>query len=113
MASKLSTRMTKQQPNLAFSVRVATEQGRSVVGFLTQVLMNTEETTTDRLKAADMLLNRGWGRAPVEVHIQVEETITLKSYSIDELISMRETMKALEASEVVDAEFEVEGEDDA
>ena len=60
-----------------------------------------------------MLLNRGWGRAPVEVHIQVEETITLKSYSIDELISMRETMKALEASEAIDAEFEVEGEDDA
>jgi hypothetical protein len=97
-------RQKKASPNLALSARAATKQGRDIITFLVDVLRSEHEITSDRLKAADLLLNRGWGRAPIEIHVEVEETVTLKTYSLDDLLSMRKAMNQLEESrEVIEA----------
>ena len=97
-------RQKKASPNLSLSTRMATKQGRDIITFLVDVLRDEHEITSDRLRAADLLLNRGWGRAPIEIHVEVEETVTLQTYSLDDLLSMRKAMNQLEENrEVIEA----------
>ena len=89
-------RQKKASVNLALAARMSTKQGRDILTFLLQVMRDGREMTSDRIQASKLLLERGWGRAPIEVHIEVEETITLKSYSLDDLMSMKKAMDELD-----------------
>ena len=61
---------------------------------LFEVLHDSGEATKDRLHAAEILLNRGWGKAIETVVIEeVNHTeIALKEYSIQELKALRDAM---------------------
>lgn len=55
---------------LAKRVRDAVEDGENIVSFLTTVLADQSESTRDRIAAAQILMERGWGKAPQLIDVE-------------------------------------------
>ena len=74
---------------LAEKVRKATRDGGSLIRLLTDIAGGhiQEAKVSDRLAAADILLNRGWGKAIQQVDVDVDMNIThhLDAFSVQEL----------------------------
>ena len=92
-----SPRQKKASKNLALTARTATRNGTRLIDFLCRVYQNEDEQMSDRLHAAQILFERGWGKAPIEVHVEIEETTTLSRFSLEQLLSMQQSMNQLEA----------------
>jgi len=100
-----SPRQKKASKNLALTARTATRNGTQLINFLCRVYQDEGEQMSDRLHAAQMLFDRGWGKAPIEVHVEIEETTTLSRFSLEQLLSMQQSMNQLEAGiEVIEGE---------
>ena len=68
----------------------------------------TNQETKDRLKAAEILLNRGWGRAIETIVIEDESGILqeLRQFNLDELKNMRDNALTIEGDIRIIAEGE-------
>lgn len=80
---------------LASKIRGYDEDGDTpIFKILFGILHDEKEATKDRLHAAEVLLNRGWGKAIETVIIQEMNPTdeVLKEYSIEELYMMRSAM---------------------
>ncbi len=56
-----------RNPGLAARTRKATHDGRDIVDYWVAVLADAGEKTTDRLRAAELLANRGWGQPNLDI----------------------------------------------
>ena len=100
-----SPRQKKASKNLALTARTATRNGTRLIDFLCRVYQNEDEQMSDRLHAAQILFERGWGNAPIQVHVEIEETATHSRFSLEQLLSMQQSMNQLEAGiEVIEGE---------
>ena len=61
---------------------------RRAVELLAEVLDNEDEATKNRIQAAQILLDRGWGRAPQSVEINVTSTDNVRELSREALIQI-------------------------
>ena len=101
-----STRQKKASKNLALTARTATRNGTRLIDFLCRVYQNEDEQMSDRLHAAQILFERGWGKAPIEVHVEIEETAILSRFSLEQLLAMQQSMNQLEAGgEIIEGEI--------
>lgn len=101
----MSTTLTKNRaPKLALTARVATQDGSTVIAFLKHVMEDKSEPTPVRMAAGLALLDRGYGKAPVEIHVEVEQTLTLQSFTMQELLAAHKAMLALQEPVEVDSE---------
>ena len=97
----LSPRMKREANNLAAQVRILSNNGDDIIRYLFDVLGDGEEQTGYRLQAAQMLLNRGYGREQVEINVTNESDSELRRYSLDELLTIERTINSIEANGVV------------
>lgn len=95
-----------RRKTLSGLVRKSTKDGKDVVAFLTRVLKGQEPKVTiaDRLRAAELLCDRGWGRtrptgdADVDVNVGVgvlvlPEPVSAEQWSGIAQIQQRKLMK--------------------
>lgn len=76
----------KKDRVVALLVSAKTKQGEELVDFLLSVMRGQiEGTTTDKLHACKMLLDRGWGKAPESIEHTM--TVTL-AHLVEESMSM-------------------------
>lgn len=61
---------------------------RRAVDLLGHVLCNEDEPTKNRITAAQILLDRGWGRAAQSVEINVTNTDNVRELSRDALLAI-------------------------
>jgi hypothetical protein len=97
----ISPRMRREANNLASQVRIISNNGDDIIKYLFDVLGDGEEQTGYRLQAAQMLLNRGYGREQVEINVTNESDSELRRYSLDELLSIERAISSIEATGVV------------
>ncbi len=80
------------------------DDGETVLLFYASVYADPKEKTADRMRAAEFLLERGWGKAPVFAPIEDGDPLELGEHraeeialdfdaSIDELAKRRETAR--------------------
>ena len=97
----ISPRMRREANNLAAQVRIISNNGDDIIRYLFDVLGDGEEQTGYRLQAAQMLLNRGYGREQVEINVTNEGDSELRRYSLEELLTIERTITAIETTGVV------------
>ena len=97
----ISPRMRREANNLASQVRIISNNGDDIIKYLFDVLGDGEEQTGYRLQAAQMLLNRGYGREQVEINVTNESDSELRRYSLEELLSIERAISSIEATGVV------------
>jgi hypothetical protein len=97
----ISPRMRREANNLAEQVRIISNNGDDIIKYLFDVLGDGEEQTGYRLQAAQMLLNRGYGREQVEINVTNEGDSELRRYSLEELLSIERAISSIEATGVV------------
>ena len=85
---------------LALTARVLTNNGRKALAFFAHVLDDDNEPTLTRLAAASLLLDRGYGKAPVTIDATTNSPgQQLWAFSLDELVALRDAMVRAEAIE--------------
>ena len=85
--------------NLARKIRgFDDDQTTPIFKIIFQFLNDETETTKDRLHAAEILLNRGWGRAIETIVIEDESGILkeLRQYNLEDLKNMRDNVITIE-----------------
>ena len=94
---------------LAEKVRKATRDGGSLIRLLTDIAGGhlPEAKVSDRLAAADILLNRGWGKAIQQVDMDVDVNIThhldaFTTQQLRDLLSLQQEVKG-EEQQVVES----------
>ena len=97
----ISPRMRREANNLAAQVRLISNNGDDIIRYLFDVLGDDEEQTGYRLQAAQMLLNRGYGREQVEINVTNEGDSELRRYSLEELLTIERTINSIETTGVV------------
>ena len=97
----ISPRMRREANNLASQVRIISNNGDDIIKYLFDVLGDGEEQTGYRLQAAQMLLNRGYGREQVEINVTNESDSELRRYSLEELLTIERTINSIETTGVV------------
>ena len=97
----ISPRMRREANNLAAQVRIISNNGDDIIRYLFDVLGDGEEQTGYRLQAAQMLLNRGYGREQVEINVTNDSDSELRRYSLEELLTIERTITAIETTGVV------------
>jgi hypothetical protein len=97
----LSPKTKKAAQNLALDIRIASDNGENILRFLFRVLGDDQEATGYRLQAAQMLLNRGYGREQVEINVTHDDEPELRRYTIEELQQIERSMNAIEAASTV------------
>ena len=85
---------------LALTARVLTNNGRKALAFFAHVLDDPTEPTLTRLAAASLLLDRGYGKAPVTIDVTTNSPgQQLRAFSLDELVALRDALVRAEAIE--------------
>ena len=97
----ISPRMRREANNLAAQVRLISNNGDDIIRYLFDVLGDGEEQTGYRLQAAQMLLNRGYGREQVEINVTNDSDSELRRYSLEELLTIERTINSIETTGVV------------
>lgn len=93
--------MKREASYLSEQIRILSNNGEDILKYLFDVLNDGEEQTGYRLQAAQVLLNRGYGREQVEIAVTNESISELRRYSLDELIAIEKAVNAIEAQSVV------------
>lgn len=102
---------------IALLARDLSDNGLTVMEFMMDVLRGTVDSATvrDRIEAGKVLLERGWGKAPIEVNVNVSvssqfDMAKLSSEQLDQLrgaLSVAAAVGALPSpDEFEDAEIE-------
>ena len=97
----ISPRMRREANNLSAQVRLISNNGDDIIRYLFDVLGDGEEQTGYRLQAAQMLLNRGYGREQVEINVTNDSDSELRRYSLEELLTIERTINSIETTGVV------------
>lgn len=72
------------------------KDGRKLINLLVKIASDASEKTGDRIRAAELVLERGWGKAPAFAPIEGENPLELDDISrevagaLDELAARRE-----------------------
>ena len=71
------------------------DDGHEIAEYMFSVLSDDRERTADRMEAAKWLADRGFGKAPIELDVDLEVTkeavrVLLRSYSTEDLETMRD-----------------------
>ena len=86
------------------------KKNKPIFELIFEVLHDKKEATKDRLHAAELLMNHGWGKAVETVIIEeVNSTeVALKQYSLEELHALRNAM-VVEGTVVANEEEIIDG----
>lgn len=83
--------------SLAQKVQRLTADGHLLVGFLVAVITNPKEKTPNKLKAAELLFSRGWGKPKEQLDINITDSRPLAEFAVEELRKMLDTTEVVEA----------------
>ena len=83
--------------NVALTIRQLTNQGDKLAHALMAIIDNPQESTSDRLTAIKVAYDRGWGKAPIEIHVEHETTNVLKVYDVAELLKLKAAIQVADA----------------
>lgn len=89
-------RLGRKQQGLMAYIRTATNNGEYLVGELLRIVFRKRTEDKDRIKAIEILLNRGWGQAPQHVQVDGNVGITTITQVMRDAISDPKSQRALE-----------------
>ena len=88
----------KQEKQLAAYIQKKLGGGKIVVDYWVGVMSDAKSRQADRLKASELLANRGWGK-PKET-LAVEVANGLDQLSLEQLVDMAAAWKATQVGEM-------------
>lgn len=97
----ISTRTKKAAGNMALDIRLASMNGEKIWRYLFRVLDDDLEASTVRVQAAQILLNRGFGREQIEINVTNEADSELRRFGLEELVRIEQALLSIPAESVV------------
>lgn len=110
----MANKSTRQA--LAQYIRQETADGEELVNLMLDVMRNRKDGRKQekrpidlkvRLAAAEWLSDRGWGKSPIMVDVEVtsDPAVALAEYSLEKLLELRDQIAL--AAPVVEAQFDI------
>lgn len=97
----VSPKTKRAAGNMALDIRIASMNGEKIWKYLFGVLDDDMEASTVRIQAAQILLNRGFGREQIEVNVTNEDESELRKFGLEELVRIEKALLAIPAESVV------------